>query len=84
MDGIRQQMPLRAEDELTAEKKPFRVLPATLEEAYTAAKESDFIRENLADEVRRIIFRDIECQIALYNAAEDRAEFEEQQYFYSV
>ena len=83
MDGIRQQMPLRPEDKLTDEKKNFRVLPGTLEEAYEIAKESDFIRENLADEVRRIIFQNIECQIALYNAADDRAEFEEQQYFYS-
>lgn len=83
MDGLEQHMELSEDLHITAEKKPLPALPATLEEAYALAKESAFIEANLPAEIRRNFYQSIEQQLALYHAAEDKAKFEEQQYFLS-
>ena len=83
MDGIEKKMVLDDALYAGAQEKTFPELPATLEEAYALARESDFIRENLTEEVRRNVYQNIERQLALYNAAEDHAKFEEQEYFLS-
>ncbi|MDE7121607.1 MAG: glutamine synthetase, partial [Oscillospiraceae bacterium] len=65
------------------EHREFRTLPATLREAYEIAEKSEFIRENLPEEILRNFYWNIKKQLALYDAAEDKAIFEEQQYFLS-
>ena len=82
MDGIAKGLELREELHATAEKKTFPTLPAKLDEAYALAKNSSFIEANLPVEIRRNFYQSIETQLALYNAAEDKAKFEEQ-YFLS-
>ncbi len=82
MDGIAKGLELREELHATAEKKTFPTLPAKLDEAYALAKNSPFIEANLPVEIRRNFYQSIETQLALYNAAEDKAKFEEQ-YFLS-
>lgn len=83
MDGIMRQMTLPEELYADGTDKHFPLLPSTLEEAYAAAQASDFVREQLPEEIRRNFYRHIDQQLALYHAAEDKAAFEEQQYFLS-
>ena len=83
MDGIAKQMPL--EEALCADGtgKAFPKLPETLEDAYALAKASAFVKQQLPAEVLENVFRHTEQQLALFHAAEDKAAFEEQQYFLS-
>lgn len=83
LDGIEQKMSLSETLRLTEEEKTFPLLPATLEEAYDTAKNSPFIEENLPEEIRRNFYQNIERQLALYHAADDKAAFEEKMYFLS-
>lgn len=83
MDGLENKMPLSDELCMTGEDKTFPVLPATLDEAYEVARSSAFIEENLPPVIRRNFYQNIERQLALYHAADDKAAFEEQQYFYT-
>lgn len=83
MDGISSQMPLEESLKLDGTEKTFPTLPVTLDEAFELAKNSAFITENLSAEVLRNVYRNTELQLALYKAADDRAKFEEQQYFLS-
>nr|MDE5564841.1 glutamine synthetase [Oscillospiraceae bacterium] len=83
MDGIARKLSLSEELHADGTEKPFPTLPATLDEAYEMAKQSDFIRMNLPEEVRRNVYQYTERQLALYHAAEDKAAFEEQHYFLS-
>ena len=82
MDGIARKLPLAASMQVRAgQESGFASLPATLEEAYAAARATDFIREQLPGEILRNVCQNVERQLALYNAAENKALFEEQQYF---
>ena len=83
MAGIAQKMELDDALYVDGTEKTFPMLPATLEEAYESAKNSPFIQENLPEEVRKTVWQNIERQLALYEAADDRARFEEQMYFLS-
>ncbi len=83
MDGIRRHLKLSDDLCVTAEEKQFTALPATLRAAYDTARNNAFIQENLPEEIRRNFYQNIEKQLALYDAAEDKAKFEEQQYFLS-
>lgn len=84
MDGIEQKLALDDALCITAAERIRPKLPATLEEAYFLAKSSEFVTANLSEEIRRAFFRTIEQQLAMYAAAEDKEQFEEQQYFLSV
>lgn len=83
IDGMNRKLTLSEDLLVTGEPKKFQSLPATLREAYEIAKASVFIQENLPDEILRNFYQNIEKQLALYDAAEDKAIFEEQQYFLS-
>ncbi len=83
MDGIQNHMPLSESMQVTAEEKQFAVLPSTLRETYETAMNSQFINDHLPEEIRRNFYQNIERQLALYDAADDKAKFEEQQYFLS-
>lgn len=58
-----------------------QLLPETLEEAVKIAKESDFVREHLSEEICADIFEQIDRQVSRYNAADDKDEFEYRTYF---
>ncbi len=81
IDGI--ERGLQLDDALCADgtEKTFPKLPATLDEAYDLAQASDFINQHLTEEIRRNVYQNIKRQLALYHAAEDKAQFEEKQYF---
>ncbi|MBQ4465206.1 MAG: glutamine synthetase [Oscillospiraceae bacterium] len=83
IDGIERGLVL--DDALCADgtEKTFPKLPATLDEAYDLAQASDFINQHLSEEIRRNVYQNIKRQLALYHAAEDKAQFEEKQYFMS-
>ena len=83
IDGMKKNLKLSENMLVTAEEKQFETLPATLRKAYEIAKTSEFIQENLPEEIRRNFYQNIEKQLALYDVAEDKALFEEQQYFLS-
>ncbi len=83
MDGIRRHLKLSDELCVTAEEKSFKALPETLRAAYELARESSFVRENLPEEILRNFWQNTRTQLALYDAAEDKALFEEQHYFLS-
>lgn len=83
MDGIQKQMELDEALRITGETKGLPKLPATLDEAFAAAQSSRFVAENLPEEVRRNVYQNIQHQLALYHAAEDKVRFEEQHYFLS-
>ncbi len=84
MDGLEKGMELSDEMQVTGEEKKFAALPATLEAAYEAAKNSTFVSEQLIPAIRENVFQSIENQLALYKASEDKARFEEQHYFLSL
>ena len=82
MDGIERSLKLDPAMQVTeAQSSGFKNLPATLEEAYDAARSTEFVRSQLPEEILRNVYQNVERQLALYNAAEDKALFEEQQYF---
>lgn len=83
IDGIERGLVL--DDALCADgtEKTFPKLPATLDDAYDLAQASDFINQHLSEEIRRNVYQNIKRQLALYHAAEDKAQFEEKQYFMS-
>ena len=83
IDGIQNHLKLSDDLCVTAEKKTFSALPEKLWAAYEISRQSEFIKENLPEEIRRNFWRNVEKQLALYDAAEDKALFEEQQYFLS-
>jgi glutamine synthetase len=56
-------------------------LPYSLEEACAIAKESDFVKRSLPEEIRRNIFSQLDKQIQEYNLARNKDEFEEKYYF---
>ncbi len=58
-----------------------QLLPETLEEAVKIAKQSDFVREHLSEEICADIFEQIDRQVSRYNAADDKDEFEYRTYF---
>jgi glutamine synthetase len=84
MDGIRRGLELSDDLQCTAEEKTFPLLPQSLEDAFALAEHSDFIAQQIPQEIRRRFFRETSRQIALYHAADDPAKFEEEQYFLSV
>jgi len=59
----------------------FQPLPSSLEEAFSIAKNSDFVRSNLSEEIINNLFMTFTKQIQEYNLAHDKDEFEERQYF---
>ncbi len=58
-----------------------QLLPETLEEAVKIAKQSDFVKEHLSEEICADIFEQIDRQVSRYNAADDKDEFEYRTYF---
>lgn len=84
MDGIERKMSLSDELRDNGEEKRFQSLPRSLDEALALARESVFVQENLPGAIRSNVYQNIEKQLALYSAAEDKTAFEEQQYFLSV
>lgn len=56
-------------------------LPATLEEAVEIAKQSEFVRRTLTEEIRVQVFDKLEGQIRAYGEAENKAEFDDRHYF---
>ena len=62
----------------------FEPLPTTLEEAVSIAKQSDFVKRTLSDEIRTNIFENLDKQIREYSIADDIDEFEEKYYFKSI
>ena len=58
-----------------------QLLPETLEEAVKIAKQSNFVREHLSEEICADIFEQIDRQVSRYNAADDKDEFEYRTYF---
>lgn len=62
----------------------FQPIPASLEEAAAIAKESEFVRNALSDEIRTNIFSKLDEQIKAYSLAEDKNEFEDKLYFKSI
>lgn len=59
-------------------------LPTTLGEALALAKNSDFVKRTLSDEIRRNLFHRLDSQLAEYAASEDDEEFEKRYYFRSI
>lgn len=62
----------------------FELLPESLEEAAEIARNSDFVKNTLSDEIRGNIFAKLDKQLAEYSAADDKNEFEERYYFKSI
>ena len=83
IDGIQKKKFLSDSLCLNGEEKTFSSLPANLRCAYELAKNHPFIQQNLPEEIRSNFWKNVERQLALYDAAEDKALFEEQQYFLS-
>lgn len=83
MDGIAKHLELDEALRVKGGEQTFPALPSTLDEAFDLAQNSKFITEQLPEEVRRNVYQNIKRQLALYHAAEDKAKFEEQQYFLS-
>ena len=81
MDGIARGLTLSDTTRADGTAKPFDRLPDSLEAALTAAKESAFVAGVLPETVRESFFASTEQQLALYRAAEDKAQFEER-YFW--
>lgn len=84
MDGIARNLTLSEALQDTGAERTFASLPQTLEEALALAKGSRFVQENLPEIIRTNVYHNIETQLALYNVAENKTAFEEQQYFLSV
>ena len=59
----------------------FEPLPLSLEEAAEVAKNSDFVKRSLSQEVRDDIFAQLDSQIKKYNFADNKDAFEEKSYF---
>lgn len=59
----------------------FQPLPSSLEEAFSIASKSDFVKNNLSDEIVENLFSAFQKQIQEYNLAHNKDEFEERQYF---
>ena len=59
----------------------FEKLPESLEEAYRLAKESEFVRSSIHEDLLKIIFNYYEDVLEKYNLAEDKDAFEEEIYF---
>lgn len=62
----------------------FEPLPQSLEEAAEIARNSEFVRRNLSDEIRKNIFGKLDKQIHEYTSADDKLEFEDKYYFKSI
>ncbi|MDD6278830.1 MAG: glutamine synthetase family protein [Ruminococcus sp.] len=62
----------------------FEHLPSSLNEALELAKQSEFVREMLSDEIRHNIFRKLEKQLDDYEKSDDDEEFEKKYYFKSI
>lgn len=59
----------------------FQPLPSSLEEAFSIAEKSDFVRSNLSDEIISNLFGSFTKQIQEYNITHNKDEFEDKQYF---
>ncbi len=59
----------------------FEPLPLSLEEAAEVAKNSEFVRKSLSEEVRADIFAQLDSQIKKYKFADNKDVFEEKSYF---
>ena len=81
MDGIARGLTLSDTTRADGTAKPFDRLPDSLEAALVAARGSAFVAGVLPETVRESFFASTEQQLALYRAAEDKAQFEER-YFW--
>lgn len=59
----------------------FQPLPSSLEEALSIASHSDFVRENLSEEILNNYFNNFTKQVQEYNLAHNKDDFEEHMYF---
>ncbi|MCM1507052.1 MAG: glutamine synthetase family protein [Ruminococcus flavefaciens] len=59
----------------------FQPLPSSLEEAFSIAEKSEFVKKNLSGEIIGNMFKTFTKQIQEYNLAHNKDEFEEKQYF---
>lgn len=62
----------------------FQPLPSSLDEAVAIAKDSEFVKKTLSDEIRANIFEKLDRQIKEYALAEDKNDFEDKFYFKSI
>lgn len=62
----------------------FQPIPASLEESAAIAKNSDFVKRTLSDEIRNNIFERLDEQIKAYALADDKNSFEDEYYFKSI
>jgi glutamine synthetase len=79
-EGIEQKMNLN-NSLLGQSYDKFEKLPESLEEAYRLAKESEFVRSSIHEDLLKIIFNYYEDVLEKYNLAEDKDAFEEEIYF---
>lgn len=59
----------------------FELLPKSLEEAISLAKNSSFVEKNLSDEIRKNLFSKLDKQLEAFVNAENKDEFEDDYYF---
>lgn len=62
----------------------FEPLPSSLQEAVAIAKESEFVKRTLSDEIRTNIFAKLDSQIHEYLTSKDKDSFEDKYYFKSI
>ncbi len=86
MEGIEEGLTLSEQFRICdgKDEQDFATLPSSLREAYTLAKDSAFIARSLPQEIRDTVYKNIETQLALHHAAEDKTQFEDSYYFLSV
>ncbi len=63
---------------------PLEPLPTTLEEAVEIAKNSEFVKNTLSEEIRANVFEKLDLQIEQYRKSDDKDKFEEKYYFKTI
>ena len=63
---------------------PLEPLPTTLEEAVEIAKNSEFVKSTLSEEIRANVFEKLDLQIEQYRKSDDKDKFEEKYYFKTI
>lgn len=59
-------------------------LPTSLSEAVSIAKSSEFVKNNLSEEIRKNLFAKLDKQLSEYEASENKDKFEDDFYFKSI
>ena len=80
-EGIENKMPLSEKTFTCGSTSNFDELPGTLGEAVAIAEKSDFVKNNLSEEIYETMFSHLSYTLTKYNLADDKSKFEDEFYF---